>query len=259
MTKLEKTINTLRRTKADIVRLYGEDAIKGKQLFIKREDAHTFARDMFLDLDENGEIPGEIHITTGNQKLNAIPSIAFNPFLTCSGEKCLAFCYGTNQKFLSFFKFFYEIENTFFMMKYPDIFAKRFNAYISLYQPRYFRFFENGDFVNVANVALFNEIAKNNPGTSFLCMTKKSVMVNTYLKSTGGKYAKNLVLRFSDVDIENVKINLENPYGVPLTCVVDKGVKSGRDSVLCPGTATGCIKCLKCWKCAKKVLFELHR
>ena len=159
-TKLEKTINTLGRTKADIVRLYGEKAIKGKQLFIRREDAHTFARDMFLDLDDNGEIPSEIHITTGNQKLNAIPSISFNPFLTCSGEKCLAFCYGTNQRFLSFFKFFYEIENTFFMMKYPDIFAKRFKAYIALYQPRYFRFFENGDFVNVANVALFNEIAK---------------------------------------------------------------------------------------------------
>lgn len=259
MTKLEKTINTLRRTKADIVRLYGEEKIKGKQLFIKREDAHTFARDMFLDLNENGEIPSEIHITTGNQKLNAIPSIAFNPFLTCSGEKCLAFCYGTNQKFLSFFKFFYEVENTFFMMKYPDVFVKRFNAYISLYQPRYFRFFENGDFVNVANVALFNEIAKNNHETSFLCMTKKSVMVNAFLKTIGGKYAENLVLRFSDVDIKNVKISLENPYNIPLTCVVDKGVKGGKDSVLCPGTATGCIKCLKCWKCAKKVLFELHR
>lgn len=259
MTKLEKTINKLGRTKADIVRLYGEDAIKGKQLFIKREDAHIFARDMFLDLDDSGEIPGEIHITTANQKLNAIPSIALNPFLTCSGEKCLSFCYGTNQKFLSLFKFFYEVENTFLMMKYPDIFAKRLNAFITLYQPRYFRFFENGDFVNIANVALFNKIAGNNDGTIFLCMTKKSVMVNAFLKTTGGKYARNLVLRFSDVDIKNVKIKLENPYNIPLTCVVDKGAKCDKNSVLCPGTATGCIKCLKCWNCAKKVLFELHR
>lgn len=259
MTKLEKTINTLGRTKADIVRLYGPEAIKGKQLIIKREDAHTFARDMFLDLDDRGEIPSEIHITTANQKLSVIPSIAFNPFLTCSDEKCLSFCYGTNNRFLSFFKFFYEVENTFFMMKYPDIFAKRFKAYIALYQPRYFRFFENGDFVNVANVALFNEIAKNNPETSFLCMTKKSVMVNAFLKTIGGKYAKNLVLRFSDVDLKDTKINLENPYDVPFTCVVDKGTKGDRNSVLCPGTATGCIKCLKCWKCSKKILFELHR
>lgn len=257
--KLEKIVNKLPLTKDLFIKKYGEKALKQTQYFIERKDAIEFSKKIFIDLDTWKKEDFEINFTDKNKKLDGIPSIAFSPFVTCLSEKCLKICYGTNQKFLSFIKFFYQIENTFLYLKYPDIFIKKFNAFLNLYQPRYFRFFENGDLINLKNMIDFNNLAADHPETKFLLMTKKINIANEFLKSTGGKYAKNLMLRFSNSNVKSCQISLNNPFSIPETEIVEKDSRVGENSTRCPGSKYGCLRCLKCWMSRKNIEFEIHR
>lgn len=257
--KLEKIITKLPLTNDLFIKKYGEKALKQTQYFIKRKDAIEFSKKIFIDLDGWKKEDFEINFTFDNGKLDGIPAIAFSPFITCLNEKCLKICYGTNQKFLSFIKFFYQIENTFFYLKHPDLFIKKFDAFLSYRQPRYFRFFENGDLINLKNMIDFEKIAVDHPETKFLLMTKKTNIANEFLKTTGGKYTKNLTLRFSNSNVKSCKISLKNPFSIPETEIVEKKSPIGENSTRCPGSKFGCLSCLKCWLSKLNVEFEIHR
>ena len=257
--KLTQLLNKLPRTKKKIEKIYGKKATEEKQLFIKKKDARIMAATMSLDLADWKEEEFQIEITNGNRKLESIPSLAFSPFLTCLSEKCLKICYGTDQKYLGFFKFFYMVKNTYFFIRYEKAFIRQLNVYLNLYQPRYFRFFENGDLIDIENLKAFNQVAAAHPEISFLLMTKKTDIANEFLTENGGKYAINFVLRFSNSDVKECHIKKDNPFNILTTEIVEKGEKITKNSTRCPGSSFSCLRCLKCWKSRLNVEFEKHR
>lgn len=228
-----------------------------KQLFIKPQDAKAFALVVAFDVKRKNKL--SIHFTINNEKLGVVPSIALSPWLTCNNKACFecGTCYGLKQKYLSFFKFVYMIENTVLLTERPEDFKKQINAYIALNGSRFFRWFENGDFPSNEAVKIFDEIARKNKGTKFLCMTKQYDRVNGYLKTTNGKYSKNLILRFSKFSINNLT-EIENPYEIPTTDVINTKNDLHKGAVLCPGFASNCGACLKCWMCRKEINFVKH-
>lgn len=253
---LEKMLAGMNATKALLTKK-GYNFENKAQLFIKPEDSKAVALVVACDLEKSKKL--SLHFTQNNEKLGIVPSIALSPWLTCNNKACFecGTCYGLKQKYLSFFKFVYMIENTLLLMNHPEEFKKQVNAYIALTGCNYFRWFENGDFPSNESVKIFDEIAKKNKSVKFLCMTKQYERVNDYLKETNGKYSKNLVLRFSKFTIDGID-TVPNPYNVPTTDVIEQKEDLHNGAVLCPGFSSNCGACLKCWMCKKEINFVKH-
>lgn len=233
-----------------------------KQLILKAGDARGVALLAFYDL-KNMDATPNIHITAGNSKLSIIPSLAVSPWLTCLKAPCFqsGACYGLKFHFLSLFKFLDMIENTFLMNEKPDLFKKQINAFFTLNQTTtYFRWFENGDFQSVENVKLFDEIARDNPNVNFLAMTKKTALVNEFLKNTGGKKSDNFMIRFSKFSYTGLT-KIENPFNLPLTDCVPNKKSLNENAIFCTNSLDkkrGCASCLFCWKQTKEIDFIKH-
>lgn len=227
-----------------------------KQMFLKADLAGNVATLMYFDVLKQEQLT--LHITKGNHKLGKIPSVAVSPWITCQGKLChdRGTCYGLHGRFLSFIKFYYMVENTVLLQKHPEEFKAQIKAYFGKHPDvSIFRWFENGDFPDVESVALFDEIAKENKKTAFICMTKQYDKVNKYLEVTGGKYSKNLKLRFSKFEIDGLTM-CDNPYDLPLTDVINSKEELHEGAFLCPGTSVGCSKCKACAYTNKEINFE---
>lgn len=256
MNKLQNLIDSLTTTKKFLIRK-GYTFEDKKQLFIKPEHAAPLAMLISYDLGKRDTL--QLHFTKGNKKLDAVPSVALSPWLTCNNKACYlcGSCYGLKQKYLSFFKFVYMVENTVLLNDRPEEFKKQVNAYLTLTGARFFRWFENGDFPSNESVKLFDDIARGNPRTDFLCMTKQYARVNAYLESNGGKYSENLKLRLSKFEIDGLT-EIPNPFSLPTTDVINKAEELHAGATLCPGFSSDCAHCLKCWKCNREVDFIKH-
>lgn len=250
--KLEQLLGKLPKTNAYLLE-HGYKTTE-KQLFIrgarqeniKNGDRAKIAKAIALDLLSWNISELQLNFTKNNGKLRTIGSIAFSPFLTCMEMPCFlnGTCYGMFGKYRSFFKFFYQIENTILYGLDEKRFIKQFNAYLDITPLKRFRFFENGDFVDSKMVEAFANICKKHKKIEFLAMTKKASFVNEYLDSN--KLPKNFFIRLSE-DSYDKKPLFDNPHHLPLTDIVKSKEDKKPGWFICPGTKVGCDLCHRCW------------
>lgn len=250
--KLEQLLGKLPKTNAYLLE-HGYKTTE-KQLFIrgarqeniKNGDRAKIAKAIALDLLSWNISELQLNFTKNNGKLRTIGSIAFSPFLTCMEMPCFlnGTCYGMFGKYRSFFKFFYQIENTILYGLDKKRFIKQFNAYLDITPLKRFRFFENGDFVDSKMVEAFASICKKHKKIEFLAMTKKASFVNEYLDSN--KLPKNFFIRLSE-DSYDKKPLFDNPHHLPLTDIVKSKEDKKPGWFICPGTKVGCDLCHRCW------------
>lgn len=201
-----------------------------------------------------------VNVTLGNGKLVNIPSISFMPFITCLDMKCLSFCYGCGGNYLQLQKFINIIENTLFYLYNSKEFVKRLDAWFEFNQPKYFRFFEDGDLVSSEMMIDFMKICKKNKNTNFLVMTKKYQFLDIALKEY--KQPKNLKIRKSLNSFSNDK-KLQKQYNKNelFTDVIASEKENKKGWFLCPCATNKhqkCKDCLACWKLDKNISFKIH-
>lgn len=260
--KLETLLDKLPKTRAFLTK-HGYNT-HGTQLFIrgarqeniKKSDRAVLAECITRDLVTWNKCDLHLEFTKNNGKLRAISSIAFSPFLTCIDMPCSknGTCYGMFGKYRSFFKFFYQIENTVLYGLDKKSFIKQFNGYLDLSCQNIFRFFENGDFVDAEMVKVFADICKKHKRIKFLAMTKKADFVNKYLDNN--QLPKNWTIRLSE-DSYDKKPLFDNPHHLPLTDIVKSKKEAKPGWVVCPGTKVGCDICKLCWG-SKNIAFVYH-
>lgn len=230
-------------------------------LLIKKSDTIALATLLYLDFEKVNPKLLKVNFSLKNGKLTqAIPAIALSPWITCNDQICFkcGACYGLKMHYIDLNKFIDMVENTYILNNHPEFFKAQINAFLTLYPVKYFRWFENGDFPSVESVKIFDEIARENKRVHFLGMSKQYKKVNEYLTTIDDhKFSKNLMLKFSKFEIAGLG-EIENPYNLPITDVINKKEELHEGAILCPGMGQGCINCLKCWHRKEEIDFLKH-
>ena len=232
------------------------------QKFLSYDETKKFVKDCLLDLndlDERGELLNNIKPLAGldgNSKLSGIATISFCPFISCLNQKCFQSsdgkkptCYGTRGKFIQVAKLTNSIINSYFLEKHPK--AIEIECASACLTAKNFRWCENGDIMRSDDIKLINKIAKNNPGTNFLLMTKQFSALDEFLANN--KVAKNLTIRPSLDSLDGV--TYENKYNLPLSDIFKN--EAPKNAFICKSNE--CKTCKACWsKNIKMVVYEYH-
>lgn len=243
--------------------LYAKDVSCHARKFLTFEQAQNFVRDCLLDLielDEKGALLYNVCPEIGlnrNTKLEGIATISFCPFISCVNQKCFQSkdgkeptCYGTRGKFVQVAKLLNSVINSYLLERHPEVIEIQCAS--SCLTARYFRLCENGDITKAEDIKLINKIAKKNPKTEFLLMTKQFKALDEFLENN--QIAKNLTIRPSLDSLDGITYG--NKYNLPLSDIF-KGEKP-KDMFICK--AGKCKDCLACWnKKVKKVGYEYHK
>lgn len=204
----------------------------------------------------------EMHVkfSPGNIKTGAIMSVSLTPGATCAsccretcGKDCYAFgcCNRTNVRNAWAW-------NTVYALRFPADFWAEVAAVSGL--QKWFRYHVGGDIPNREYFEHMVETARRNPGTTYLCFTKRFEIVNRYVSEHGGSretaIPSNLRILFSAWK----NAPAVNPYRFPET--VGYGEEGpAEDWLLCGGNCSEC--CCRgtgCWKAetGETIAFKIH-
>ena len=200
--------------------------------------------------------PVKLSISSGTEKMGAVPSVSLLPFITCPGRctgSCSRECYAA--KIANLRKSVLEAyaRNTALVMDRPEIFWAGVNA--AMAGTRFFRFHVSGDIVNGEYFENLVNACRNNPHCETLVFTKRYEIVNAWMKKNGA-LPENLHLLLSGW--ENLKPI--NPHKLPETNVFGK--EGPRDDwKVCGGNCFECgCRGVGCWqaKNGETIAFKKH-
>lgn len=219
-----------------------------------------FTREERLDMLKRPQL----HISHGNKKLGNIPSFSSlpgNEYLamkngrvvadgiikgTCNNcAACIDECYAVRTVKLYPQAAKAYAENTILQTCWPSRLGEQLDNWLSLNQPRYFRFFVSGDFNAAADTAVILNTVARHPETQFYTYTKNTGAIEDY--KAGHVIPGNITVLASEWD--------NNPiYGDYPHFIYDNGSSPALRNVKhCPavapnGRATG-TTCLQCKQC----------
>ena len=219
-------------------------------------------REASKQIDEMLARGEEVHVkfSPGNVKTGAIMSVSLAPGATCAsccretcGKDCYAFgcCERANVRRAWAW-------NTVIACRFPDLYWREVSAVSGM--QRWFRYHVGGDVPNRRYFAEMVETARRNPGTTYLCFTKRFAIVNQYVSEHGGAreiaIPSNLRILFSAWK----NAPAVNPYRFPET--IGYGEEGpAEDWLLCGGSCSEC--CCRgcgCWKAetGETIAFKIH-
>ena len=117
----------------------------------------------------------KLHISKGNTKLGAIPSVSLPPVLSCArGVPCAkGGCYALKLARLRPNVAKNLSENWALLRKDPDLYWDELRGWLKKHQPARFRFHVFGDIPNLTYAAMMEFVARDFPETRFLAFTKR--------------------------------------------------------------------------------------
>lgn len=188
----------------------------------------------------------KVSISTGNQKMGAIPSVSLPPVITCKHcETCARKCYAAKLcRLRPSVKAAYD-RNLQILKSDRDSYFLQVKAAAMV--TRFFRFHVSGDIVDADYLDRMTKLARELKGTQFLCFTKNYEDVNEYLQNH--KKPANLHLIFS-LPFTGAKIN--NPHNLPTAAVILKGQEPKDNWKVCGGNCSECAcRGCGCWELKK--------
>lgn len=185
-----------------------------------------------------------ISVSPGNTKMGAIPSVSLPPVITCpAGCPCAKKCYAAKLCRLR--------------PSVRDAYARNLAAYredpagyfaqvkAAAITTRFFRWHVSGDIPDVDYFARMALLARELPGTEFLCFTKKYNLINDYLLMDY-IIPDNLHVIFSEW---GDSFRPYNPYGLPTAAVIFKGEEPRNEWKVCGGNCAACAcQGVGCWE-----------
>lgn len=198
----------------------------------------------------------KLHISKGNQKMGAIPSVSLPSVATCRTCLCNSKCYAQKIERLRPNVAAAYQDNFRVFIEDPDRYWREVEAHVML--SHFFRFHVGGDIINFLYLTKMVGIAQRNPHCHILCFTKKDYLVNMYIRDFGD-FPANLHVILSAWE----GLTLHNPYRLPEAHVVYKDGTSTTDepAMICNGNCTECaITHDRCWNLQKgeKIKFNEH-
>jgi hypothetical protein len=197
----------------------------------------------------------QIFISPGNRKLGNIPSISLPPVITCPLKvQCATGCYAlAMQKRYPSVKISWQ-RNLDILNHSLNGFFGQVASYFSVNRPRFFRFHVSGDFMTQEYLNGCINIARENPDTKFLAMTK-------FYDWDYSKTPKNFTILFSAWP--NRPMPKQLPKGVSgctwMLDANDRDENIPENSFHCQDD---CSKCQVCWNIdsitSPNVIFRKH-
>lgn len=180
----------------------------------------------------------KVHISPGNKKMGAIPSVSLPAGETCRRDApCFPDCYARRLEAFRTTVHDSYTENLVILKTDPDTFWREVEA--SIMMSRYFRFHVSGDIPDEDYLLHMIRIAERNPHCEILCFTKRYDFANRLYEMLG-KFPANLHLIFSAWR----GLAMENPHGFPEAHIryKDGTTTAGEGVVQCSGNCTECAK-----------------
>lgn len=118
--------------------------------------------------------PRTLHVSEGNSKLGQVPSISFDPHLTCDPSwPCAKKCYA--KKLAKFRPNVRQnwIANTAFLINDPKGFEREVIAWLMSKSPKLFRWTVGGEWFKPAHAAMVKRIARKAKNTKFFMYTRR--------------------------------------------------------------------------------------
>lgn len=203
----------------------------------------------------------KLHISKGNTKLGAIPSISFPPIVTCRANvPCKKKCYACKSyRQYPAVRTAYNDNLELYADDIVEFYGEATRAISKLKSPL-FRWLVSGDAPTSELFGVMHWTAWDNPAKRFLAYTKRHDWLKAYLNVVGDT-PDNLVIRQSLWGVgERSLIDVHSNIRYALTVL--KGERgqdislSGDIVVRCHGN---CRTCNACWdRDVKLVLFEEH-
>ena len=196
----------------------------------------------------------KISISPGNSKMGYIPSVSLPPVITCAnGCTCAKKCYAAK-----LCRIRPSVRNAY--QRNLDILESDPASYwiqvkAAAMVTRYFRFHVSGDIPNMEYMREMIQLARDLPGTKFLCFTKKYNLVNEYM--SGGTIPENMQLIFSAWD----GMHMDNPHNFPVANVIFKGTEPAESWKICGGNCMECAcRGVGCWelRSGEQIAFYEH-
>lgn len=180
-----------------------------------------------------------VHISPGNSKMGAIPSVSLPAGETCRHDApCFRKCYA--RRLEAFRQTVHDsyVENLVTLIQDPATYWREVEGAVMM--NRFFRFHVSGDIPNEDYFRHMIDIADRNPHCEILCFTKKYEIVNDCITENGGFLPVNLHLIFSAWK----GLEMQNPYELPEAHIRFKdGTTTARpDAIPCSGNCTDCAK-----------------
>lgn len=193
-----------------------------------------------------------IHISSGNSKMGAIPSISF-PQVSCRKDApCRKDCYANKA-----FRQYPGVrkawnENWKLWNQNPDAFFGELDLWLENEQPAFFRFFVCGDVPNVdfAYRALF--LANEHRSVKFLTFTKKPEVWRDAVVQ------QHVVPNFEIVSSQWPGWKCRETNMFRKAYMQDGSVKVPKTALECPGNCESCAMCWHLTKLKKDVVFNKH-
>lgn len=197
----------------------------------------------------------KLHVSNGNSKMGAIPSVSLPPVITCRpGAPCVKDCYACKLcRLYKNVKASYN-ENLALYRTDPASFFNQLDD--ALKTSAFFRLHVSGDFPDGAYFSRIVETVRKNKHCTVLAFTKQFEIVNDYIKN-GGRIPKNFKIIFSTWD----GWTPANPYNMPESAVIFKHTAVPDTWKICGGNCTECAcRGVGCWelKRGETIAFYKH-
>ena len=204
-----------------------------------------------------------VHISPGNSKMGAIPSVSLPAGTTCRRNcPCFKKCYARRlERFRKAVHESYE-ENYALLQSDPDTYWREVEAAVMM--NRFFRFHVAGDVPDTDYLKHIIEIASRNIHCEILCFTKQYEIVNglmeeywEHTKPIRPILPPNLHLIFSAWK----GLEMQNPWGFPEAHVIFRdGSTTAREGAKeCGGNCTTCAKTKGgCWSLGYGEQLTIH-
>ena len=114
------------------------------------------------------------HLSRGNTKLGKVVNVSLDPDLTC-GPHLPCFndgCYARAIKCRNRLLGLQWTENTLTALNAPTVFFQYIRMYLEAFPVKHFRWHVGGDIPDQGYLTRMKQMAKDFPGTRFLCFTK---------------------------------------------------------------------------------------
>ena len=224
-------------------------------------DALRDAKKKVCEDHDNGVL--RVKISNGNNKTGRVRFVSLLPLVTCDAcdggvcaGTCREYCYATrdcrNKNVLQAYAY-----NTAFWMLYPDEYFRQLSILTAL--DRYFRWHSSGDITSVSYFDGVVRVARANPTTQYVIMTKRYSFVNKWIDNNGGVDAipDNLVVIFSGW----YNLQPDNPHNLPTTTAYKNDEDWSDEWLSCGGNCEDCaVHGLGCFRMQRGecVAFKLH-
>jgi hypothetical protein len=189
----------------------------------------------------------QLHVSTGNSKLGAIPSISLPPIKTCGNVLCTDSCYALNiTRRFEHVKLQWESNLEYYLNStyypFPGSYFGDLLTWIEKHKPSHFRFHIGGDCPDKNYLKGVYTIVTMIPNTNFMLFTKRY----SWVKPSEIPNNLNILLSMwpymEEPDSEQTKVWIRGDLRRP------------EDSFICKGC---CTDCLQCWnKKVKHILLK---